>query len=84
LRSAGFRDVAHHGFMIDCSHGTSLHAAFRAKWSDFFSLTRPFLLESGAATEKDLSEAYETMQSDFVRKDFSCIANLMTAWGYKA
>ena len=84
LREAGCVNVNYKPHVIDYSFGTEAHEGFRHDAAAVFHLFQPFLVRMGVATQEEVSQLYEQMQTDMLKDDFRGLMFPLTAWGEKS
>lgn len=84
LREAGCVNVNYKPHVIDYSCGTEAHEGFRHDAAAVFLLFQPFLVRMGVATQEEVNQLYEQMQTDMLKDDFRGLMFPLTAWGEKS
>jgi len=83
LLNAGCVNVNYKAHVIDYSHGTEAHEGLRHDAGIVFKLFQPFIVRLGVATQEDVNQLYEQMQTEMAQEDFRGLMLPLTAWGEK-
>jgi ubiquinone/menaquinone biosynthesis C-methylase UbiE len=83
LFNAGCVNVNYKSHVIDYSYGTEAHEGFCHDAAIVFKLFQPFIVRMGVATQEEVNQLYEQMQSEMAKDDFRGLMLPLTAWGEK-
>ncbi|MBA2285142.1 MAG: class I SAM-dependent methyltransferase [Ktedonobacteraceae bacterium] len=83
LLNAGCVNVNYKAHAIDYSYGTEAHEGLRHDAGIVFKLFQPFIVRLGIATQEDVNQLYEQMQTEMAQADFRGLMLPLTAWGEK-
>jgi SAM-dependent methyltransferase len=81
LREAGFLDVQHAAYGLDCSAGTSLYQDMAEDNTIAFKLVQPFLLKMGVSSQEELDRLYQQAMTQQQDAGYCALLLLATVWG---
>ncbi len=83
VRNAGFDNIQHKAFVIDCSAGSESHQSFYEDMIVFLKLLQPLLLQTGMATQAESDALYYQALEEMRAEDFNCLWYYLSVWGEK-
>jgi ubiquinone/menaquinone biosynthesis C-methylase UbiE len=83
LQQAGYVEIQQTTSAVNFSTGMDAHADVSEDLAQTYQLMQPFLVSTGAATQAEVSQAYQQMLADMQAEDFSAVGFYLVVWGKK-
>jgi ubiquinone/menaquinone biosynthesis C-methylase UbiE len=83
LQKAGCIQTQQQAHVLDFSAGMPSHETFCEITALFFTLMRPFLINTGVTTPEEVEHLHYQMEIEMHSEDFSAVMFLLTTWGEK-
>jgi hypothetical protein len=81
LRQAHCERIQHAAYALDLSAGTKAHGSLYRNLMVFFSLIKPFLLQTQETTQEEFDALYNQMLAEVLSDTFRAVSFILTVWG---
>jgi ubiquinone/menaquinone biosynthesis C-methylase UbiE len=83
LRKAGYEAIEQRAHVVDFSTGTDAHVSNTQQVITVYKQLQPFYLQMQLATQAEIEQLCEQMETDVQAEDFCAIDYYLTIWGRK-
>lgn len=84
LRNAGYSNIQHQAFAVDCSYGSKSYQSYYEDMMVFLKSLLPLLVHTQVATAEEAESLYHRTLEEMRDKNFNCLWYYLMVWSEKS